>query len=82
MEEVEEEDRPDSAASKTGKKEQKLTNQINFCERASQTLNNPPRVGWGQTANLILDNTHTLYMTEVTSNIYKNVTYDIGMFTK
>uniref|UniRef100_A0A667XU78 Dynein, axonemal, intermediate chain 1, paralog 1 n=1 Tax=Myripristis murdjan TaxID=586833 RepID=A0A667XU78_9TELE len=41
--EVEEEDRPDSAASKTGKKEQKLTNQINFCERASQTLNNPPR---------------------------------------
>uniref|UniRef100_A0A667Y3T0 Dynein axonemal intermediate chain 1 n=1 Tax=Myripristis murdjan TaxID=586833 RepID=A0A667Y3T0_9TELE len=43
MEEVEEEDRPDSAASKTGKKEQKLTNQINFCERASQTLNNPPR---------------------------------------
>ncbi|KAG7263212.1 hypothetical protein CRUP_031755 [Coryphaenoides rupestris] len=38
-----EEDRPDSVASKTGKKEQKLTNQFNFSERASQTLNNPLR---------------------------------------
>uniref|UniRef100_A0A3B4VKL8 Dynein, axonemal, intermediate chain 1, paralog 1 n=1 Tax=Seriola dumerili TaxID=41447 RepID=A0A3B4VKL8_SERDU len=37
------EDRPDSVASKTDKKEQKLTNQINFSERASQTLNNPMR---------------------------------------
>uniref|UniRef100_A0A671TTQ8 Dynein axonemal intermediate chain 1 n=1 Tax=Sparus aurata TaxID=8175 RepID=A0A671TTQ8_SPAAU len=38
-----EEDRPDSAASKTDKKEPKITNQFNFSERASQTLNNPLR---------------------------------------
>lgn len=44
VDEVGEEDRPDSVASKTGMKEQKATNQFNFCERASQTLNNPPRV--------------------------------------
>ncbi|KAK7916026.1 hypothetical protein WMY93_011787 [Mugilogobius chulae] len=37
------EDRPDSAASKLDKKEPKLTNQFNFSERASQTLNNPLR---------------------------------------
>nr|XP_040061050.1 dynein, axonemal, intermediate chain 1, paralog 2 isoform X1 [Gasterosteus aculeatus aculeatus] len=43
VDEVGEEDRPDSVASKTGMKEQKATNQFNFCERASQTLNNPPR---------------------------------------
>uniref|UniRef100_A0A4W6CSA6 Dynein axonemal intermediate chain 1 n=1 Tax=Lates calcarifer TaxID=8187 RepID=A0A4W6CSA6_LATCA len=36
-------DRPDSVASKTDKKEPKLTNQFNFSERASQTLNNPLR---------------------------------------
>ncbi|KAG7229755.1 hypothetical protein INR49_012551 [Caranx melampygus] len=35
------EDRPDSAASKTDKKEPKITNQFNFSERAAQTLNNP-----------------------------------------
>lgn len=29
---------------KGGEKERKLTNQFNFNERASQTLNNPPRV--------------------------------------
>lgn len=29
---------------KAGKKARKLTNQFNFNERASQTLNNPPRV--------------------------------------
>ncbi|KAK0136358.1 Dynein intermediate chain 1, axonemal [Merluccius polli] len=57
-----EEDRPDSVASKTGKKEQKLTNQFNFSERASQTLNNPlrerscqteppPRCNFSATAN-------------------------------
>lgn len=39
-----EEDRPDSVASKIDKKEPKLTNQFNFSERASQTLNNPLRV--------------------------------------
>ncbi|XP_051270621.1 dynein, axonemal, intermediate chain 1, paralog 2 [Dicentrarchus labrax] len=38
-----EEDRPDSVASKTDKKEPKITNQFNFSERASQTLNNPLR---------------------------------------
>ncbi|XP_037304236.1 dynein, axonemal, intermediate chain 1, paralog 2 [Pungitius pungitius] len=43
VEEVGEEDRPDSVASKTGTKEQKAINQFNFSERASQTLNNPPR---------------------------------------
>ncbi|XP_047438686.1 dynein, axonemal, intermediate chain 1, paralog 2 isoform X2 [Mugil cephalus] len=42
-EEAREEDRPDSAASKTDKKEPKVTNQFNFSERASQTLNNPLR---------------------------------------
>uniref|UniRef100_A0A665T4R0 Dynein, axonemal, intermediate chain 1, paralog 2 n=1 Tax=Echeneis naucrates TaxID=173247 RepID=A0A665T4R0_ECHNA len=36
-------DRPDSSASKTDKKELKITNQFNFSERASQTLNNPLR---------------------------------------
>lgn len=45
MEEAGDEDRPDSAASKTDKKEPKITNQFNFSERASQTLNNPLRVG-------------------------------------
>lgn len=45
MEEAGVEDRPDSVASKTDKKEPKLTNQFNFSERASQTLNNPLRVG-------------------------------------
>ncbi|XP_039971625.1 dynein, axonemal, intermediate chain 1, paralog 2 [Xiphias gladius] len=43
VEEAGEEDRPDSVASKTDKKEPKLTNQFNFSERASQTLNNPLR---------------------------------------
>lgn len=43
MDEVEE-DRPDSQASKTDKKEPKLNNQFSFCERASQTLINPLRV--------------------------------------
>ncbi|KAM7006180.1 dynein, axonemal, intermediate chain 1, paralog 2 [Tautogolabrus adspersus] len=42
-EEAGEEDRPDSAASKADKKEPKVTNQFNFSERASQTLNNPLR---------------------------------------
>lgn len=39
-----EEDRPDSEASKTSKKEPKLNNQFSFCERATQTLINPLRV--------------------------------------
>ncbi|KAM7422149.1 hypothetical protein PAMA_010293 [Pampus argenteus] len=43
VEEAGEEDRPDSVASKTDKKEPKATNQFNFSERASQTLNNPLR---------------------------------------
>ncbi|KAM3877528.1 dynein, axonemal, intermediate chain 1, paralog 2 [Diretmus argenteus] len=62
VEEAGEEDRPDSVASKTGKKEQKVTNQFNFSERASQTLNNPlrerscqtqppPRCNFSATAN-------------------------------
>ncbi|XP_055077820.1 dynein, axonemal, intermediate chain 1, paralog 2 [Periophthalmus magnuspinnatus] len=65
VEEVEEpadEDRPDSAASKLDKKEPKLTNQFNFSERATQTLNNslrerscqtepPPRSTFSDTAN-------------------------------
>ncbi|KAF7668592.1 hypothetical protein LDENG_00001870 [Lucifuga dentata] len=42
-EEAGEEDRPDSVISKTGKPEQKVTNQFNFSDRASQTLNNPQR---------------------------------------
>ncbi|XP_066501170.1 dynein, axonemal, intermediate chain 1, paralog 2 isoform X2 [Hoplias malabaricus] len=37
------EERPDSVDPKPRKKEQKLTNQFNFSERASQTLNNPLR---------------------------------------
>uniref|UniRef100_A0A673JDB4 Dynein, axonemal, intermediate chain 1, paralog 2 n=1 Tax=Sinocyclocheilus rhinocerous TaxID=307959 RepID=A0A673JDB4_9TELE len=36
-------ERPDNVAIKAGKREQKLTNQFNFNERASQTLKNPPR---------------------------------------
>ncbi|KAM7401799.1 hypothetical protein PAMP_017078 [Pampus punctatissimus] len=43
VEEAGDEDRPDSVASKTDKKEPKVTNQFNFSERASQTLNNPLR---------------------------------------
>ncbi|KAK1901266.1 Dynein intermediate chain 1 axonemal [Dissostichus eleginoides] len=43
VEEAGEEDRPDSVASKTDRKEPKVTNQFNFSERASQTLNNPLR---------------------------------------
>uniref|UniRef100_A0A7N6C291 Dynein axonemal intermediate chain 1 n=1 Tax=Anabas testudineus TaxID=64144 RepID=A0A7N6C291_ANATE len=43
VEEAGVEDRPDSVTSKTDKKEPKLTNQFNFSERASQTLNNPLR---------------------------------------
>ncbi|KAE8298114.1 Dynein intermediate chain 2, ciliary [Larimichthys crocea] len=42
-EEAGDEDRPDSVASKIDKKEPKITNQFNFSERASQTLNNPLR---------------------------------------
>ena len=45
VEEDGEEERPDSMASKTDPREPKLTNQFNFSERASQTLNNPLRVG-------------------------------------
>ncbi|TKS70899.1 Dynein intermediate chain 2, ciliary [Collichthys lucidus] len=43
VEEAGDEDRPDSVASKIDKKEPKITNQFNFSERASQTLNNPLR---------------------------------------
>ncbi|XP_076005755.1 dynein, axonemal, intermediate chain 1, paralog 2 [Genypterus blacodes] len=42
-EEAGEEESPDSAASKADEQEQKVTNQFNFSERASQTLNNPQR---------------------------------------
>ncbi|XP_062409898.1 dynein, axonemal, intermediate chain 1, paralog 2 [Sardina pilchardus] len=57
------EERPDSEEVKSGQKEQKkLTNQFNFSERASQTLNNPlrerecqteppPRANFSATAN-------------------------------
>uniref|UniRef100_A0A4W5NQS2 Dynein axonemal intermediate chain 1 n=1 Tax=Hucho hucho TaxID=62062 RepID=A0A4W5NQS2_9TELE len=56
------EERADSVESKAGKKEQKITNQFNFSERASQTLNNPlrergcqteppPRANFSATAN-------------------------------
>ncbi|XP_060746289.1 dynein, axonemal, intermediate chain 1, paralog 2 [Tachysurus vachellii] len=37
------EERPDSVDVLEGKKERKITNQFNFSERASQTLNNPQR---------------------------------------
>ncbi|KAG7320811.1 hypothetical protein KOW79_015226 [Hemibagrus wyckioides] len=37
------EERPDSVDVLGGKKERKITNQFNFSERASQTLNNPQR---------------------------------------
>uniref|UniRef100_A0A3P8RZ20 Dynein axonemal intermediate chain 1 n=1 Tax=Amphiprion percula TaxID=161767 RepID=A0A3P8RZ20_AMPPE len=43
VEEAGEEDRPDSAASKPDKKEPKITNIFNSCDRATQTLHNPPR---------------------------------------
>uniref|UniRef100_I3KTP7 Dynein axonemal intermediate chain 1 n=1 Tax=Oreochromis niloticus TaxID=8128 RepID=I3KTP7_ORENI len=43
VEEAGDEDRPDSAASRINKKEPKVTNQFNFSDRASQTLNNPMR---------------------------------------
>ncbi|KAL0978206.1 hypothetical protein UPYG_G00167470 [Umbra pygmaea] len=43
MEEGGGEERADSVVFKADKKEQKLTNQFNFSERASQTLNNPLR---------------------------------------
>ncbi|XP_068450790.1 dynein, axonemal, intermediate chain 1, paralog 2 [Clinocottus analis] len=43
VEEAGEEDRPDSVGSKTDTKEPTVTNQFNFSERASQTLNNPLR---------------------------------------
>ncbi|XP_019736737.1 dynein, axonemal, intermediate chain 1, paralog 2 [Hippocampus comes] len=56
-----EDDRPDSVASKTNEQEPKCTNQFNFIERASQTLNNalrdrscqtvpPPRCNYSATA--------------------------------
>uniref|UniRef100_A0A3Q2X687 Dynein axonemal intermediate chain 1 n=1 Tax=Haplochromis burtoni TaxID=8153 RepID=A0A3Q2X687_HAPBU len=43
VEETGDEDRPDSAVSRINKKEPKVTNQFNFSNRASQTLNNPMR---------------------------------------
>uniref|UniRef100_A0AAX7TTU7 Dynein axonemal intermediate chain 1 n=1 Tax=Astatotilapia calliptera TaxID=8154 RepID=A0AAX7TTU7_ASTCA len=43
VEEAADEDRPDSAVSRINKKEPKVTNQFNFSNRASQTLNNPMR---------------------------------------
>ncbi|XP_068171459.1 dynein, axonemal, intermediate chain 1, paralog 2 isoform X1 [Antennarius striatus] len=62
VEEAGEDDRPDSVASKMDKRETKITNQFNFSERASQTLNNPlwerscqteppPRCSFSATAN-------------------------------
>ncbi|XP_034022977.1 dynein, axonemal, intermediate chain 1, paralog 2 isoform X2 [Thalassophryne amazonica] len=42
-EEVGDYERTESGLSKDSTKEQKVTNQFNFCERASQTLNNPLR---------------------------------------
>lgn len=67
VEEAGEEDRPDSVASKTDKKEPKVTNQFNFSERASQTLNNPLRVGRRitrllQRSVLCLITIHTFYI--------------------
>lgn len=38
------EERPDSVDIQVGKKERKITNQFNFSERASQTLNNRQKV--------------------------------------
>lgn len=52
-----EEDRPDSEASKTDKKEPKLKNQFSFCERASQTLTNPLRV-WKKIVSVFLKKEH------------------------
>lgn len=52
MDEGGEEDRPDSEASKTDKKEPKLNNQFSFCERASQTLINPLRV-WNEIISVL-----------------------------
>lgn len=52
MDEGGEEDRPDSEASKTDKKEAKLKNQFSFCERASQTLTNPLRV-WKEIVSVL-----------------------------
>ncbi|XP_030586065.1 dynein, axonemal, intermediate chain 1, paralog 2 isoform X2 [Archocentrus centrarchus] len=49
VEEIGDEDRPDSAASRINKKEPKVTNQFNFSDRASQTLNNPMRERISQT---------------------------------
>lgn len=48
------ETKKESAAPKGGKKEGKVTNQFNFCERASQTFNNAVRVR-GQGAARRLD---------------------------
>jgi len=42
---VDEEDRPDSVASRADPKEPSVTNQFNFSERASQTLGDALRVG-------------------------------------
>ena len=42
---------------KKGKGEKRLKNQFNFSERASQTLNNPARVG--DTVITHIHNTHT-----------------------
>lgn len=53
MEEAGDEDRPDSAASRINKKEPKVTNQFNFSNRASQTLNNPMRVGRRSKASIL-----------------------------
>ncbi|XP_077458991.1 dynein, axonemal, intermediate chain 1, paralog 2 isoform X1 [Stigmatopora argus] len=61
-EDVGEDDRPDSVASKSNNHEPKCTNQFNFIERASQTLNNalrdrscqtvpPPRCNYSATAS-------------------------------
>lgn len=62
MEEAGEDDRPDSVASKTDKREPKLTNQFNFSERASQTLNNPLWVGRRITSFLLEDNLTCYYV--------------------
>ncbi|XP_019947253.2 dynein axonemal intermediate chain 1-like isoform X1 [Paralichthys olivaceus] len=49
VEEVGEEERPDSVALKTDKKQPKITNQINFSGRVTQTFNNPLREKSSQT---------------------------------
>uniref|UniRef100_A0AAR2K4V5 Dynein axonemal intermediate chain 1 n=1 Tax=Pygocentrus nattereri TaxID=42514 RepID=A0AAR2K4V5_PYGNA len=71
-------ERPDSVDVKPGIKERKLTNQFNFSERASQTLNNPLRVRTVlyPSSELLDDITKVAKVSKIVERMVTQNTYD------